>query len=271
MALSIANGPIGIFDSGVGGLTVAKAVNELLPNEQIIYFGDTAHAPWGDKSAKAITGYATSICELLLTHKCKVIIVACNSASAVALDAINKYIANKTPLLNVITPTIEYLAHNYQSQTIGLIGTKQTINSKIYQQQLAKYNIKVNAIATPLLVPIIEEDLIKHEILNLAIKEYLQQPALRNISALVLGCTHYPLIKPAINNYYNNTIEIIDSAAITAQHLYKDLQDNNLLAENTTKLDNIFYVSDYTDYFTKAANLFFGKQIPQLQAIDPLS
>ncbi|PCH57544.1 MAG: glutamate racemase [Legionellales bacterium] len=262
MTKSIADCPIGIFDSGVGGLTVAKAICDLLPNEQIIYFGDTAHAPWGDKSNHAIIEYSTKIVDILLAQHCKVIIVACNSASAVALTALMQYIDNKAILLNVIDPTITYLANNHANSTIGLIGTKQTINSNIYQQKLNPYNIQLKSLATPLLVPIIEEGLLQHEITRLAIAEYLDKSVLHNISALVLGCTHYPLIKSVIQQYYaqEKNIDIIDSAIATAKTLQNMLLQNNLFNTATVKA-NKFYISDYTKHFEVTAKLFFGNKV----------
>ena len=151
--------PIGIFDSGIGGLTLAHAITELMPNENIVYFGDTAHLPYGDKSATAIQAYSLKICNFLMEKQCKLILIACNSASAAAYDLVKTYVGTKAIVVNVIDPVIDYLDQNWEGKTIGLIGTKQTVNSGIYAtkaEALGK-NIHIKSLATPLLAPMIEE------------------------------------------------------------------------------------------------------------------
>jgi glutamate racemase len=289
--------PIGIFDSGVGGLTVAKAVVELLPHESIIYFGDTAHLPYGDKSAATIQGYALQITEMLLQQQCKMILIACNSISAAAYDAINGYINGRALLVNVIDPMVAYLVEHYANKVVGLIGTRQTVKSDIYQQKLAALNryacssgmdkgssgVTLRALATPLLVPIIEEGFFSHALIDLALREYLSHHTLANIDALVLGCTHYPIIKESIGKYYANAVDIIDASHIVARAVKQLLEQHGLLnrgAKNVKvsgangarvgKMGNEssssgglrqFYVSDYTDAFAAGAKLFFGDGI----------
>ena len=149
--------PIGIFDSGIGGLTVARAIRKQLPNEKIIYFGDTAHLPYGDKSTEAIQSYAIKICNLLLEHQCKVIVIACNSASAAAYALVKAYVGSKAKIINVIDPTVNYISQKYSNKKVGVIGTRKTINSDVYAHKITAKNntIEVASLATPLLAPMI--------------------------------------------------------------------------------------------------------------------
>lgn len=255
--------PIGIFDSGMGGLTVAHAATKMLPSESIIYFGDTAHAPWGDKSAAAIQAYSIKICDMLLKQNCKLILIACNSASAVAYELVKEYVGRKAIVVDVIDPMVEYLAKNYIDKTIGLIGTKQTINSNIYRKKLDELgiNIRLNTLATPLLVPLIEEGFTDQTIMTDAIKAYLNESSLQNLDALVLGCTHYPLIKQHIKEFYGDATVIVDSTDIIAEVVRNILKDHKLLAVSSAIPKKKFYVSDYTPAFSALAHLFFKMPI----------
>lgn len=253
--------PIGIFDSGIGGLTVAHALVKLLPNENIIYFGDTAHMPYGDKSTAAIQAYSVKIAHMLLQQECKLILIACNSASAAAYELVKEYIASRAIVMNVIDPTVKLLKEKYAGKQIGLIGTRQTVNSHIYKKKIDDLNssIKLTSYATNLLAQAIEE-FGNHEVIDALLKEYLTHPDLKCIDALVLACTHYPVIKQRINTHYKNTIEIIDSSDIVAQAVKKQLKENNLLNDKGTGTKH-FYVSDYTDMFANNAKLFFDEEI----------
>lgn len=255
-----ASQPIGIFDSGTGGLTVAKAVSNLLPNEQIIYFGDTAHLPYGDKSTATIQAYAIKITDILLQQNCKVILIACNSASAAAYDLIKEYTGSKARVINVIDPAVEYIIANNGVNKVGLIGTLQTVNSGVFDKKLSGKVKHFGALATPLLVPMIEEGFVHNSISHDVIAKYLSDESLRDIESLILGCTHYPIIKDEISEYYHGSVEIIDSAETVARSLKKYLEEANLLAASRPN-KNRFLVSDITEGFEKAANLFFGKEI----------
>jgi glutamate racemase len=258
--------PIGIFDSGIGGLTLAHAITELMPQENIIYFGDTAHLPYGDKSATAIQAYSVKICNLLLEKNCKLILIACNSASAAAYDLVKAYVGTKAKVVNVIDPVISYLDQNWENKTLGLIGTKQTVNSGIYANKaeaLGKH-IQVKSLATPLLAPMIEEGFFSNSISETIIKEYLAQPALQGIEGLILGCTHYPLIKPQIDAYYKGSIPVIDTSVIVAEEIKRILSDEDMLHEGKESTRQ-FFVSDYTDSFEKSTQIFFGKAIKLTQ------
>ncbi|MBC7407901.1 MAG: glutamate racemase [Arcicella sp.] len=254
--------PIGIFDSGIGGLTVAHAVTTLLPNENIIYFGDTAHLPYGDKSSSAIQAYSIKICNVLLQQKCKVILIACNSASAAAYELVREYVGSKAKVMNVIDPVIDYLSITYSEKTIGLIGTKQTVNSNIYKKKvdnLAK-EITLKSLATPLLAPMIEEGFFNNTISESIIQEYLRNIVLDDIEALILGCTHYPLIKTQIEHYYQGKVNVLDTSEIVAKSVEKYLSENQNLNVMNAHIKH-FYVSDYTKSFENSTKIFFGEQI----------
>ncbi|MDQ8039456.1 MAG: glutamate racemase [Rickettsiella sp.] len=254
--------PIGIFDSGIGGLTVAKAITQYLPKEAIVYFGDTAHAPWGDKSAAAIQAYSIKICHMLLQQDCKLILIACNSASAVAHELVKEYVGGQAIVVDVVDPMIDYLGKTYVDKTIGLIGTKQTIQSNVYSKKLDQrgINIQLNTLATPLLVPLIEEGSSNQGIIRDAIKSYLSEPVLCGLDALVLGCTHYPLIKEFIQQFYREKGDktvIIDSTDIVAKLVKEMLENKGILSNRQLISQKKCYISDYTVAFSDLARLFF--------------
>lgn len=253
--------PIGIFDSGVGGLTVAHAIKQILPGENLIYFGDTAHLPYGDKSAESIMQYSRKITEFLLGYNAKVVLVACNSASASAFDTLKKEFAGRTILIDVIDPVVNYLGTR-SFDKIGVIGTKRTISSGTYEKKLnlKAPNTTVISMATPLLVPMIEEGFIFDDISNAIIRTYLSDQSLTGIQALILGCTHYPIIKNQISKIFNFSVEVVDSAKIVAATLRESLEKNNLLNISGNTVDQ-FFISDYTPYFEKIARMFFEGEI----------
>lgn len=255
---SKANLPIGIFDSGIGGLTVAHKVREVLPNEQIIYFGDIAHLPYGDKSAAAIQAYSVKITDVLLQQGCKLILIACNSASAAAFELVKEYVGSKAKVFNVIDPVVQFTAEHYSYKKVGLIGTKQTVNSHIYNSKLSVLNptIQLRSLATPLLVPMIEEGFFENKISHEIINNYLSDKTLSGIEALILGCTHYPLIKREINDLLEHQVDILDSANIVAKALKQYLHEQDLLASKVPAQDR-FLVSDITKSFESSAKMFF--------------
>lgn len=258
-----ASAPIGIFDSGIGGLTVAKAVKRLLPNEQIVYFGDTAHLPYGDKSTASIQAYSIKIADVLLKADCKLILIACNSASTAAFELVSAYVASKARVFNVIDPVVDFLRENHSGKRVGLIGTKQTVSSGVYHKKIDALNEGIDfvSLATPLLAPMIEEGFHKNKLSAAIIESYLQHQDLRELDALILGCTHYPLIKSQINAYYQGEVEIIDSSEIVARATKAFLELNRLLnLEEMSKKDR-FLVSDYTVSFEQATRFFFGKEV----------
>ncbi len=256
------NRPIGVFDSGVGGLTVANAIRQLLPEERLIYFGDTAHLPYGDKSKETIMAYSSSITRYLLEQNCKVIVVACNTASANAYDSIMAEAGNRALVVDVINPVVEYVTSHVQYKRIGVIGTKGTINSGTYVGKIIASNphVSVASVATPMLVPMIEEGFIFDDISNAIIRSYLSKPELAQINALILGCTHYPIIKNQINKFFNFNVDIIDSSKIVANHLRYLLSERKEL-NNDRNPKHRFLVSDFTDSFQIISKLFFEEDI----------
>ncbi len=255
--------PIGIFDSGIGGLTVAYAVTKALPYESIVYFGDTAHLPYGDKSAAAIQAYSVKICDVLLKHHCKLILIACNSASAAAYELVKEYVGSKAKVLNVIDPVVEYAGTHFAGQTIGLIGTKQTVFSKVYEQKIKalRQKITLRSLATPLLAPMIEEGFFNDTISYSVIEKYLSDAHLQHIQALILGCTHYPLIKNEIGQFYENCVQIVDSSEIVAEAVKHCLTTEKIVSSKNEKPLRHFFVSDYTQSFEASTKIFFGKKV----------
>lgn len=260
--------PIGIFDSGIGGLTVANAIRKILPNEQLIYFGDTAHMPYGDKSPEAVKFYSLKIAKFLLDKKCKMIVIACNTASAHAFHELVHFLGDQVPIINVIDPVVDLMAKG-NDKKIGVIGTKSTIRSDIYARKFkaANPNITVSSLATPLLAPMIEEGFFNNNISKTVINSYLSSSKLNKINSLILACTHYPLIKDEISSFYKGGVNIINTAEIVAQHVQDRLKDLKLLNEGPAKKHQ-FFVSDYTPSFEKSTRLFFGEKINlRLEAI----
>lgn len=258
-----ANQAIGIFDSGIGGLTVAKAIQKKLPNERFVYFGDTAHLPYGDKSSIAIRNWSKAISDFLLKKKVKLIVIACNTASSHAYASLKKHLKGKVEVIDVINPTAEYVASKYEKGRVGVIGTKGTINSRVYVKRIEKLNKKltITSNATPLLAPMIEEGYFDNNISRTIIKTYLlDKKTFQNIQAIILGCTHYPLIKKEIDEIYKGKIEVIDSAEKTAERVKQFLSKNDLLAGKNEK-KNQFFVSDYTESFDKSTKIFFKKDV----------
>ncbi|WP_303311957.1 glutamate racemase [Hymenobacter sp. BT730] len=267
MALSapdLSTRPIGVFDSGIGGLTVARAVSRVLPHERLVYFGDTAHLPYGDKSTAAIQAYSVKICDLLLKQHCKVILIACNSASAAAYELVREYVGSKARVLNVIDPIVAHVGATYANRTVGLIGTKQTVNSNVYRKKIDDLDVGVelHSLATPLLAPMIEEGFFNNTISDNIIRTYLTNPLLENIEALVLACTHYPLIKKQIADFYQGKVDVLDASDVVAEHVRHYLKENHLAAKaGSTSPVHHFYVSDFTSSFEQSTRIFFDQEV----------
>ena len=253
--------PIGIFDSGIGGLTVARAVNDLLPNESIVYFGDTAHLPYGDKSEAAIQAYSVKIADVLLKKGCKVIVIACNSASSAAYELLKEY-ARNVKIINVIDPMVDWVVSHFAGKRVGLIGTKRTVQSNVYARKIeeAGKDIRLHSVATPLLAPMIEEGFFHNQISQEIISQYLSDPELNSIEALILACTHYPLIKEDIDRYYNHRIPVLSSSEIVASALKEYLGVTDLL-NHSGPGNHHFLVSDYTESFEASTRIFFQKTV----------
>ena len=258
--------PIGIFDSGIGGLTVANAVSSLLPDERIIYFGDTAHLPYGDKSADAIRYYCLKIGKFLLEQHCKMIVVACNSASTAGYDVLLEFFRGQALFVNVVDPLVAAVAQQ-QFRKVGLIATKATVQSAVYQKQLRRLqnDLDVGALATPLLAPMIEEGFVHNKVSQVVLDTYLSDPVLYDMEALMLACTHYPLIRPDIERYFGESLTIFDSTDVVAQEVRRQLQRAGLLSTQRREA-HTFWVSDYTASFEEATRLFYGQALELQQA-----
>jgi len=263
----INNKPIGIFDSGLGGLTVLKALSKELPNESFIFFGDTAHVPYGNKSKENIKIFSLAIIKFLLNYSVKMIVVACNTVSAVALSDIQKTI--NIPIIGVISPLKSYLKAHSRYKKIGIIGTENTIHSKAYSKIIHDYNSKIEiySLACPLFVPIIEEGLENHKIAYIVAEKYLQPLLNKKLNLLILGCTHYPIIYKTIKSILPNKTIIIDSAIITAIEVKKYINNNNLSSEDQKQNIQAF-VSDKPKQFKKNSAKFLGNQISAVQKAD---
>lgn len=254
--------PIGVFDSGIGGLTVAHAIKKLLPQESMIYFGDTAHLPYGDKSEAAIQAYSIKIADVLVNKGCKVLVIACNSASSAAYELLKEYVRKDIQIINVIDPMVELVLTSFPGKSVGLIGTKRTVQSGVYVRKIeeGKKDTTVHSLATPLLVPMIEEGFFNNKISDEIISKYLTDQELQSIDALILACTHYPLIKKEIGNFYQGALPILDSSEIVAMALKNYLQEKGLLNDLPNPFHH-FLVSDYTESFEASARLFFHEAV----------
>lgn len=262
------NGPIGIFDSGIGGLTVAAGISEALPQESIIYLGDTAHLPYGEKSPEAIANYALHISRFLVDQGCKMLVIACNTASAAALGRLKAYWGNRLPIVDVIRPLVKSMAQqNYKK--VGVIGTKVTTRIDQYPQQLQalRPDIAVTSLATGMLASMIEEGFINNAVSQAVLHQYLSYPDFQDIEALLLACTHYPLIRPEIEAFYEGRVAVFDSIAAVVEEVKQQLAQNNLEAEQDLAPLAQFYVTDYTPSFEKATALFYKRKL-HLQELD---
>jgi glutamate racemase len=254
---------IGIFDSGVGGMTVARAVETLLPDYQIIYYGDLARSPYGSKSPEAIVEYSIDNTEFLLQHGAKVIIIACNSAASVASDILRQKFA--APIFEVITPAVQRAVSATVTGNIGIIGTRATIRSGIYEQKIKHQapGLRVFSQACPLLVPLVEEGWTDARETKMILRKYLAPLKQKQIDTLVLGCTHYPLLKDLIQHRMGkNRIRMIDSSIEVALTLKKYLDENPGFGETLHRgSENKYFVSDMTKASVATAEKIFGRHI----------
>jgi glutamate racemase len=256
------NKPIGIFDSGLGGLTILKQVRKLLPKENIIYFGDTAHVPYGSKSKETVTEYSVNIAKFLEQKGVKFILIACNTASSLALPAVKKCV--KIPVLGVIEPGAKAAVKRTKNNKVLLLGTQSTIRSKAYAKTLKKLNKKIAVLekACPLFVPLIEEGLQDDVLTDLTIKKYLASFKKSGVDAVILGCTHYPLIKDKIGGFFGKNAAIVDSSQEVARETRRLLENKNCLKTNGKGKVQI-YLSDKTDKFAKLAQNIMGVKLPE--------
>uniref|UniRef100_Q3AT29 Glutamate racemase n=1 Tax=Chlorobium chlorochromatii (strain CaD3) TaxID=340177 RepID=Q3AT29_CHLCH len=261
--------PIGIFDSGIGGLTVVKAIQAALPSERIIYFGDTARVPYGPKSQVTIRKYAADDSAILMRYQPKLIIVACNTVSALALDVVEKC-CGSVPVLGVLKAGASLAVQASRNGRIGVIGTQATVCSNAYacaiNQQAPDY--EVTSKACPLFVPLAEEGFIEHDATALIAEHYLAPLRTHNIDTLVLGCTHYPILRNVIERTIGSNIRIIDSAEAVALQAGEMLRERNLLNQSPDKKTPHLLVSDLPQKFSTLYQLFMGSELPDVELVE---
>ena len=255
------NKPIGVFDSGLGGLTVVRELLKILPDENIVYFGDTGRVPYGTRSRETIVRYARQDMNFLLTEEVKHIVIACGTVSSVASDAAN---ALPVPYTGVVKPAAEAAAKTTKNGNIGIIGTTATIGSNSFSKAISAVNpsLKVLAVDCPLFVPLVENGFIDDdEVSYLVAKRYLDVFAYENIDTLILGCTHYPLLKRVILKVLGSSVTLIDTGFETAGAVKRSLLESNMLNTSGQTGECRFFVSDRTDDFSRVASMFLNRNI----------
>jgi len=264
--VEVRNSPIGVFDSGLGGLTVVKQIKKLLPKENIVYFGDTARLPYGSKSNETVRKYSLEIARFLEKKGVKLIVVACNTSSSVALDLLSQEIS--VPVIGVVKPACKKAVSVTKSGNIGVIGTRATMNSGAYKDTISSMNSKIKVIQKecPLFVPLVEEGMTDGEIVEMVVRYYLE--SLRGeIDTLILGCTHYPIIKHVIAKYVDGDVRIIDSSVEVAREVHELLKREGILSKGETAREDAFYVSDFPQRFEEMAKLFTGENLKRVGKI----
>lgn len=265
------NAPIGVFDSGVGGLTVAREIMKLIPNERIVYFGDTARVPYGSKSKDTIIKYSRQIIRFLKTENVKAIVIACNTATAFAQEAMQQEF--DIPIIGVVKPGARVAAAATRNGKIGLIGTEGSIRSGVYTEYIRQYNPQAEVVpkACPLFVPLVEENMLNDTITDKVAERYLSELKGKYIDTLIMGCTHYPLLSNTIQKIMGENVTLVNPAYETARELKKVLEENNLA--NVCEVDSPslmyrFYVSDAADKFKAFANSILPFDVTMTKQVD---
>ena len=261
------NRPIGIFDSGIGGLTVMREVRKILPHEEIIYFGDTARVPYGTKSKDTVTRFSRENIRFLLRFNVKLVIVACNTASSLSLPVLAR--SFKVPIIGVIKPGVRRALEGRQRGVVGVIGTRATVSSGAYEALLKKLDpsLRVISKSCPLFVPIVEEGWLDSRVTSNIIREYLDEFKKKKIGSLILGCTHYPLLKPAIKKYMGKDVELIDSACETAKMVRDVLAGKGLLSNKRRRPRHKYFVTDEPSVFKSVGEMFLGGRIETIKKV----
>ncbi len=260
--------PIGFFDSGIGGLTVVRSVLERLPDENIVYFGDTARVPYGSKSNETVIEYSLQAANFLLRKNIKLLVVACNTASSVALKELRRFLT--IPVIGMIEPGSKMALQETKNGIIGVIGTQSTINNKAYSNQIKKLNPKVKVIekACPLFVPLAEEGWINHKATELIAKEYLTELKEKKIDTLVLACTHYPILSNVIQKVVGRNVKLVHSGEPAAKIIEEYLNGRGLRNNSNQLGKREFYVSDVPNKFNEIAERFLGTKIKHLYKVE---
>lgn len=259
--------PIGLFDSGIGGLTVAQQVMSLMPHENIVYFGDTARVPYGSKSSETVIEYSLQAQGFLESIGVKMIIIACNTASSVALEAVRSVAS--VPVLGVIEPGATAASAATRSRIVGVIGTEGTIRSQAYQQALRHMLPDVTVLdrACPLFVSLAEEGYSHHEVTKIMAREYLQPMLARSIDTLILGCTHYPVLEPSIASIAGSGVTLINPAVATAELARATLESMDLLNASASLPRHTYYLSDFPHKFVEVGERFLGHRLEHVHRI----
>jgi len=259
---------IGVFDSGIGGLTVVRALLEQLPEENIVYFGDTARVPYGTKSVEVISRYAREDAELLLSYDVKMIVVACNTVSSVAMDVLRNNFT--VPIIGMIEPGAETALKVSRRKRIGVIGTMATISSNAYTNALIsrKKGVTVFSQACPLFVPLAEEGLDEHLAAEIIAREYLQQLVSEKIDTLILGCTHYPILRKTIQKVVGENVVLIDSGRSAAKQVEQYLERHDLLNSQQDRAEHLFLVSDVPQKFEELGKRFLGRSLGDVKKVE---
>jgi glutamate racemase len=260
--------PIGVFDSGIGGLTVVKRIASALPSEDIVYFGDTARVPYGSKSNSTVIEYSIQDAKFLIHKNVKAIVVACNTSSSVAIEELKKIF--HVPVIGMIGPGARFAINSTVTGRIGVIGTRATIKNKAYSSEIKKLNpnIEVFEKACPLFVPLAEEGWANHKAAYDIAGEYLKDFKKLNIDTLVLGCTHYPILAKVIQNIIGENVKLIDSGIASAETVKRELDRFDLNTNKHSPGNLQFYVSDIPLKFKEVAGLFLGKAITEVTKVD---
>ena len=259
--------PIGVFDSGIGGLTVVRALMERLPFENIVYFGDTARVPYGVKSVETIAHYTTQIAQFLLEKNVKLLIIACNTMAAVAAQTVRDM--SPVPVLDVIEAGAWAAVEASKTQQIGVIGTPTTVNSNTYARAIHSLtpHARIYSQACPLFVPLVEEGWLDHEVTRLTALEYLKPVIAEHIDTLVLGCTHYPLIKPLLQEVMGGEVKLVDSAEAMANRTAALLTELHLANTRHTPPNYEYYVTDVPVKFQTIGERFLGRSLSHLHVV----
>ncbi|MBZ4645145.1 MAG: glutamate racemase [Clostridia bacterium] len=257
------NRPIGVFDSGLGGLTAVKELMRQLPEESIVYFGDTGRVPYGTRSNEIVTKYVFQDIRFLLNFDIKLIIIACGTASSIALEAVQKEFA--IPIIGVVHSAAAQAAKISTNKKIGIIGTQGTINSNSYVRKINEIDpsIKTFSKACPLFVPLVENGYLDNEVARLVAKEYLEPLKQESVDTIIMGCTHYPLLRKTIADIMGQQVSLVDPGAETARYVKEFLQEKDMLAEPGNKPEYRYFVSDSVESFSRLGSLFLEKEIIQ--------
>lgn len=262
------NAPIGVFDSGVGGLTVAREIMRQLPGESLVYFGDTARVPYGSKSKNTVCKYSRQIVNFLMSQNVKAIVIACNTASALAMEEIQQTV--DIPVVDVVAPGAQMAAASTRNYNIGIIGTESTIKSGIYEQYLHQLNPEITVVskACPLFVPLVEEGLLEDRVTEDIVGRYLHEMKEYEIDALVLGCTHYPLLRGVIGREMGEGVKLVNPAYETAKSLKELLKEKELLAAGDSEVKHSYYVSDGAEKFISFADSVLPCHVKNTTVVD---